>query len=200
VIFSNHFGIILTSFYNNIIISCIIFGYSNCAAKDSNNFFECKGQVEIHRPHECGEKRENKEKEEKSGRYQEDTKKEGEERKMRYYEFIPDFLSRYKSLFGFEYSILNHPSWASITVLRYPYLFPSVRWWWALMKIYCTFHRGLHVAFSDNWIENRSLAIALLEPTTEHLAERQADTSYRLLVLPLIPLWIRESLAIGATI
>lgn len=106
---------------------------------------------------------------------------------MRYYEFIPDFLSRYKSLFGFEYSILNHPSWTSITVLHYPYLFPPARWW-ALMKIYCTFHRGLHVAFSDNWIENRSLAIALLEPTAGHLAERQDDTSYRLLVLPLIPL------------
>jgi len=50
------------------------------------------------------------------------TKKEKEEGKMRYYEFIPDFLGRYKSLFGFEYSILNYPSWASITVLRYPYL------------------------------------------------------------------------------
>lgn len=133
------------------------------------------------------EGRKNEEKEEKSGRYQEGTKREKKEGKMRYYEFIPDFLSRYKSLFRFEYSILNQPSWASITVLHYPYLFPPARWW-ALMKIYCTFHRGLHVAFSDNWIENRSLAIALLEPTAGHLAERQDDTSYRLLVLPLIPL------------
>lgn len=65
------------------------------------------------------EERENKEKEEKSGRYQEGSKKEKEGGKMRYYEFIPDFLSRYKSLFGFEYSILNHPSWTNVTVLHY---------------------------------------------------------------------------------
>jgi hypothetical protein len=67
------------------------------------------------------------------------------------------------------------------------------------MKIYCTSRRGLHVAFSDNWIENRSPAIALLKPTAGHLADRQNDTSYRLLVLPLIPPWIRESVAIQAT-
>lgn len=62
------------------------------------------------------------------------------------------------------------------------------------MKIYCTFRRGLHVAFSDDWIENRSLAIGAGD------LDRQDDTSYRLLVLPLIPLWIRESLAIEPTI
>lgn len=111
-------------------------------------------------------------------------------RKMRYYEFIPDFRVRYKSLFGLEYSILKHLFWASITVLSVS--FPARRW--ALMKIYCTFHRGLHVAFSDDWIENRSLAIGTRD------LNRQDDTSYRLLVLPLIPLWIRESLATEATI
>lgn len=58
------------------------------------------------------------------------------------------------------------------------------------MKIYCTFRRGLHVAFSDDWIENRSLPIALLQPTVGgDLADRQNDTSYRLLVLPRIFLW-----------
>lgn len=57
------------------------------------------------------------------------------------------------------------------------------------MKIYCTFRRGLHVAFSDDWIENRSPAIALLEPTAGDLADGQDDTSYRPLVLPLIPLY-----------
>ena len=36
---------------------------------------------------------------------------------------------------------------------------------WVLMKVYCTFRQGLHVAFSDDWIENRSLPIALLERT-----------------------------------
>lgn len=75
---------------------------------------------------ECREEKANKEKEEKSGRYQEGTKKEkDEEGKMRYYEFIPDFLGRYKSLFGFEYSILNHPSWASINVLALSVPFPA---------------------------------------------------------------------------
>lgn len=66
----------------------------------------------------CGKEGENKQKEEKSGWYQVGTKKEEKEGgKMRYYEFIPDFRVRYKSLFGFEYSILKHLSWASITVL-----------------------------------------------------------------------------------
>lgn len=59
------------------------------------------------------------------------------------------------------------------------------------MKIYCASRRGLHVAFSDDWIENRSPAIALLEPTVGISRRRgQDDTSYRLFVLPLIPLWI----------
>lgn len=69
----------------------------------------------------AGKRGKNREKGEKSGRYQEGTKKEKEDGKMRYYEFIPDFLARYKSLFGFEYSILNHSSWASITVLSVPF-------------------------------------------------------------------------------
>lgn len=35
-----------------------------------------------------------------------------------------------------------------------------------LMKVYCTPYRGLYVAFSDDWIENRSPpSIALLETT-----------------------------------
>lgn len=34
---------------------------------------------------------------------------------------------------------------------------------WPLVKVYCTFHHGLQVAFSDDWIENRSFSIALLE-------------------------------------
>jgi hypothetical protein len=42
------------------------------------------------------------------------------ERKMRYYEFIPGFRGRYKSLFGFEYSILKHPSRAGIDVPSIP--------------------------------------------------------------------------------
>jgi len=82
------------------------------------------------------------------------------------------FRGRYKSLFGFEYSILKHPSWASITVPSVPFPRPAVRRW-ALMKIYCTFRRGLHVAFSDDWVENRSLPIALLELTVGDLADRQ---------------------------
>lgn len=92
-------------------------------------------------------------------------KKEAAGRKMPYYEFISGFRGRYKSLFGFEYSILKHPSWAGITVPSVPFPGSSAHRRWALMKIYCTSYRGLHVAFSDDWIENRSLAIALLEPT-----------------------------------
>lgn len=49
------------------------------------------------------------------------SKKEEEERKMPYYEFIVVFRGRYKSLFGFEYSILKHPSWAGITVPSVPF-------------------------------------------------------------------------------
>lgn len=44
---------------------------------------------------------------------------------MRYYEFISGFRGRYKSLFGFEYSILKRPSWAGITVLPIPFPGPS---------------------------------------------------------------------------
>lgn len=102
---------------------------------------------------------------------------------MPYYEFIliVSFWNWYKSLFKFEHSILKHPSWASIAVLYHPYLFLKPPMVGTLMKIYCTSRRGLHIAFSDDWIENRSLAIALLKPTAGIL---QTDRMILLIVCP----------------
>lgn len=49
---------------------------------------------------------------------------------------------------------------------------------WPLMKVYCTFCHGLHIAFSDDWIENRSSTIALLETdvTTKRMSESALGT------------------------
>lgn len=144
--------------------------------------------------YECRWKRGRRQTErEKSGRYQEGMKKKrGSRGKMPYYEFISGFWGRYKSLFGFEYSILKHPSWAGITVPSVPFPgFSSAHRRWALMKIYCTSCRGLHVAFSDDWIENRSLAIALLEPTA---GISQTDRMILLIVYLSFPLSLLLSL------